>query len=294
MSDAGLVAACAAGDRAARGSCSSATSTRCIASSRACAAAMPTRSTISCTRRSRARSRGGSLSRRNVRGWLYGIAANLSSEHARKRDPAQAHARAVAELRSRDRTSPTRICSRTCRRALAALPHDLARRVRARSISKASAAATPRRARHPRGHAVAARLRRAPAPSQACGRRVVTCPALGQLAAAASASTIVIAHATDCARCGRLLAEQQELLAAARRMRIPQLGADRRQLLAAEVMAATDVAFEPRWRGGRVMIAASAPVAAALRVPRCNEPDAIAAGTRRGNRAECGGGRGRP
>ncbi|NVB77806.1 MAG: hypothetical protein HOV81_05370, partial [Kofleriaceae bacterium] len=76
----------------------------------------------------------------------------------------------------------------------------------------------------------------------------MSCPSLGRLAAAASGEDeLAIAHAADCARCGALLAEQQELLSAARRMRAPRLDEERRRVLAAEVMAGADVAPEPRW-----------------------------------------------
>lgn len=93
----------------------------------------------------------------------------------------------------------------------------------------------------------------------------MTCPSLGRIAAAASGEdALAIAHAAGCARCGRLLAEQQELHAAARRMRAPRLDDARRRVLAAEVMAASDVALEPRWRGGRVMVGAGGVAALGL------------------------------
>lgn len=91
------------------------------------------------------------------------------------------------------------------------------------------------------------------------------CPSLGRLAAAASGEdALAVAHAAGCARCGALLAEQQDLLAAARRIRTPQLSEDRRRRLAAEVIAGADVAAEPRWHGGRVMAAAGGLTAAGL------------------------------
>lgn len=93
----------------------------------------------------------------------------------------------------------------------------------------------------------------------------MSCPSLGRLAAAASGEdALAIVHAEACVRCGALLAEQQELVAAARGVRAPRLSDERRRVLAAEVMAGADVALEPRWRGGRVMLGAVGLSAAAI------------------------------
>lgn len=71
----------------------------------------------------------------------------------------------------------------------------------------------------------------------------MACPAPARIAAAVSGEDAVATqHAEDCARCASSIAEQRELIAAARRMAVPVLSESRRRALAAEVMASSDLA----------------------------------------------------
>jgi TolA-binding protein len=94
---------------------------------------------------------------------------------------------------------------------------------------------------------------------------MTACPIDARIAAAASGEDLaVIVHARDCLRCRALLQQQRELISAVRSLAPSPLAPERRAALAAEVMArgdALDVA--PRWRGDRVMIAATIVAAAA-------------------------------
>ena len=92
------------------------------------------------------------------------------------------------------------------------------------------------------------------------------CPAPARLAAAASGEdAAVLEHARGCLRCRATLIEQREVIDATRRLVRPGLRADQRAALAAEVMAASDVAA-PRGRGERVVVVAAAAVAIAAAV----------------------------
>jgi len=93
----------------------------------------------------------------------------------------------------------------------------------------------------------------------------VNCPAPARLAAAATGEDLgVLDHARGCLACRAALIEQREVITAARMLRQPSLGADRRAALAAEVMAQADFADAQRpWRGERVMAIAASVVAAA-------------------------------
>ena len=93
----------------------------------------------------------------------------------------------------------------------------------------------------------------------------MNCPAPARLAAAVSGEDIgVLDHARACLACRASLIEQREVITAARMLKQPGLGADRRAALAAEVMAQADLADAQRpWRGERVMAIAASVVAAA-------------------------------
>ena len=169
--------------------CSSATSPRCIASSIGCAAAIPKRvddlvhSTFVAAFAAAGRYRDG-----NVRGWLYGIAANLTRTYARKRDPAQAHARDGGRARPAGRTldpDDRHLLAQTAGGARPRCLHD--QRVVFVLIDLEGERGSRRRRgrRHPRGHAVAsARRRTARAAPHLTGAGAARCPSPKRLAAA--------------------------------------------------------------------------------------------------------------
>jgi hypothetical protein len=71
-------------------------------------------------------------------------------------------------------------------------------------------------------------------------------------------------HSRECVSCRAAIAEQRELIAMARMMRVPPMRAEHRAALAAEVMAQSDYEDAQRpWRGERVMGIAATIVAAA-------------------------------
>jgi hypothetical protein len=96
----------------------------------------------------------------------------------------------------------------------------------------------------------------------------VSCPSSARLAAAASGEDLAASeHLGDCASCRAVVSEQRELIVAARLMRVPPLRVEHRRLLAAEVMARSELEDAQRpWRGGRVMAIAASFVAAAAMI----------------------------
>ena len=85
----------------------------------------------------------------------------------------------------------------------------------------------------------------------------MTCPIDARLAAAASGEDAgALAHARECLRCRVVLQDQRAAIAVAQQWPALALRPQRRAALAAEVMAASDVAGT-RWRDTRVLAAAA-------------------------------------
>jgi RNA polymerase sigma-70 factor (ECF subfamily) len=126
VSDAGIVAACAAGDRAARALLFErhvGAVHRFVARMRASDAADVAdlvQITFLRAFASAARFRG-----ENARGWLYGIAANVVREHARREIRRKRALAAVAEVAPRARAPRDALAAARLPALVAALPHDL-------------------------------------------------------------------------------------------------------------------------------------------------------------------------